>query len=201
MASKHQTARNRTTRQHGQRQAGRERLEADGLTHRRDCECARCDAGFVPTEGERETAARRSAARRGRLAAARAFERKKEMMRLKQLALAAYFTETNMSTDAEVRRLRELRARTLADRRLDELLRLRAEGMRLAEALAEVERRLPTPAGTEADNDNAVRSPPEVPFTSCRVPGVAVTAPAARATEGESLLLWAPRGSTPRSTG
>ncbi len=25
------------------------RFEADGVTHRRDCECVRCDAGYRPT--------------------------------------------------------------------------------------------------------------------------------------------------------
>jgi hypothetical protein len=35
------------------------RLEADGVTHRRDCECVRCDAGFRPTEHDRTVARQR----------------------------------------------------------------------------------------------------------------------------------------------
>src|SRR5205823_6019074 len=49
-----------------------ERLELDGETHRRDCECARCEAGFTPTELDREVAGRRLAGKQGRRAAERA---------------------------------------------------------------------------------------------------------------------------------
>ena len=49
------------------------RFEPDGTTHRRDCECVRCDAGFRPTEEERRVArlavGRGAGARRGRAGA------------------------------------------------------------------------------------------------------------------------------------
>jgi hypothetical protein len=131
-----------------------ERLESDGQTHRRDCECARCEAGFTPTDHDREVAKRRGAEKQGRVAAARAWERKKESARLAQLDLAAYFLVGNAAADAEVRRLRESRARVLADRRLDELLRLRREGFPLGLALAEIDRRFPADDLSGAENDN-----------------------------------------------
>ena len=136
-------------------QAGKERLEADGHTHRRDCECARCEAGFTPTERDRMLAKRRIVAKQGRLSAVRGAERKKERARLAQLDLAAYFRQSNAVADAEVLRLREARARVLADRRLEELLRLRREGMPLGLALAEIDRRLPPDDPSGAENDNA----------------------------------------------
>jgi len=136
---------------------GRERLEPDGVTHRRDCECARCEAGFTPSEHDREVAQKRAANKQGRLAAARAWQRKKERERLGQLDLAQYFSRANASADAEVQRLRTLRARTLADRRLDALLLLRQSGISLAAALAEVDRRF-SPSGVPGvDNDNGDR--------------------------------------------
>ena len=146
------STRSRTTRKP---RAGEERLEADGLTHRRDCECARCEAGFTPTEGARELAAKRVAGKQGRLAASRALERRKERLRLAQVELAAYFRQGNAAADAEVQRLREARAKVLADRRLEELLRLRREGMPLGLALAEIDRRLPPEHPSAAENDNA----------------------------------------------
>ena len=155
------------TRRAPKARAGVERLEADGQTHRRDCECARCEAGFTPTERERIVAQRRAAAKQGRLAAVRAAERKKERARLAQVELAAYFRRGNAAADAEVQRLREARAKVLADRRLEELLRLRREGMPLGLALAEIERRLPPddPSGAENDNSRAGSSPTARPAT------------------------------------
>jgi hypothetical protein len=150
----------RTTQQ---ARAGVERLEADGQTHRRDCECARCDAGFTPTERDRELAGRRAAAKQGRVAATRAWERKKERARLAQLDLAAYFRQGNAAADAEVRRLREARTKVLADRRLEELLRLRQKGMPLGLALAEIDRRLPPDDASGAENDNARAARPAAP--------------------------------------
>jgi hypothetical protein len=137
----------------------RERLEADGETHRRDCECARCEAGFTPTEHDRAVAALRAAAEQGRRAAVRAAERKRENARLKQLDLETYFRRGNAAADAEVRRLRGLRRRALADRRMDELLRLRRDGWSLEHALAEVDRRFPSDGSAAADNDNAWSGP------------------------------------------
>jgi len=137
----------------------RQRLEADGSTHRRDCECARCEAGFTPSERERDLAAKRGAAKQGRNAAVRAAERKKEKARLGQLDLAAYFAQQNAAADAEVQRLRTMRDRSITDRRMDEFLLLRKGGMALETALAEVDKRFPPggPAGPDNDNgsDNA----------------------------------------------
>ena len=136
------------------------RFEADGQTHRRDCECPRCEAGFVPTDRDRELAGRRAAAKQGRLAATRAWERKKEAARLRQTSLEDYFRQGNAAADAEVQRLRGLREHVLADRRLEELLRLRKSGVSLSAALAEVDRRFPE----SADNDNGMRDPPSRPM-------------------------------------
>jgi hypothetical protein len=139
----------------GARGQERLRLEADGETHRRDCECARCEAGFTPTERDRELASRRVAEKQGRVMAARAAERKREKARLAQTELLAYFRRGNAAADAEVQRLRAVRAKVLADRRVEELLRLRKEGWELGAALAEIDRRLPPEAGGGAENDNA----------------------------------------------
>lgn len=132
-----------------------ERLESDGETHRRDCECARCEAGFTPTEHDREVASRRAAGKQGRRAAERAWERKKEKARLRQLDLSAYFMQTNAVADAEVQRLRALRAKAVGDQRMDEFLRLRQTGLSVERALAEVDRRFPPGGPTGSDNDNA----------------------------------------------
>jgi|GEM_PF-3369070 len=134
---------------------GTERLEADGQTHRRDCECPRCEAGFTPTDHDRERAARRAAEKQGRAAAARAAERRKERVRLAQLDLQAYFRAGNAAADAEVQRLRDMRNKAIADRRLDELLRLRREGLPLGLALEQIDRRFPPDGTSGAENDNA----------------------------------------------
>ena len=131
-----------------------ERLEADGETHRRDCECARCDAGFTPTEHDRTLAGVRVAGKQGRRAAERAWERKKEKGRLRQLDLVAYFQQTNALADAEVQRWRTLRAKAMGDRRMDAFLRLRQSGVSVERALTEVDRLFPPDGPTHADNDN-----------------------------------------------
>jgi hypothetical protein len=100
-------------------------------------------------------AAKRIAAKQGRNAAVRAAERKKETERQKQLELAAYFKRGNATADAEVQRLRALRDKSSADRRMDEFLRLRQSGLPLELALAEVDRRFPPGGPSAADNDNA----------------------------------------------
>lgn len=133
---------------------GMERLEADGQTHRRDCECPRCEAGFTPTDHDRQVAARRVAGKQGRAAAARAAERKKERTRLAQLDLQAYFRAGNAAADVQVQRLRDMRSKAIADRRLDELLRLRREGLPLGLALDEIDRRFPPEVMSGAENDN-----------------------------------------------
>src|SRR3569832_332128 len=63
------------------------RLEADGVTHRRDCECVRCDAGFRPTEHDRTVARERWQLAKEQQAAARALDRRREKIRAKKFAL------------------------------------------------------------------------------------------------------------------
>jgi hypothetical protein len=116
------------------------RLEADGTTHRRDCECVRCDAGYRPTEEQRESASLRWEVGRARAAAERALERRQERERVKRAALALELGAEARATDDRIQRLRAARARADRDGRLALLARLRRGGMSLDQALAEVER-------------------------------------------------------------
>ena len=70
------------------------------------------------------------------------------------MELTAYFARGNAVADAEVNRLRALRDRSLHDRRMDEFLLLRRNGMPLEMALAEVDQRFPPNGPAGADNDN-----------------------------------------------
>jgi N-acyl-D-aspartate/D-glutamate deacylase len=97
--------------------------------------------------------------------ALRARERRRERERLRQLDLQSFFARSNAATDAEIARLRALRARALEDRRLDMLLGLRNAGLSLAAAIAEVDR-ANLPDGSQPDNDNAVAS------VAARAPGL-----------------------------
>jgi len=117
------------------------RFEADGVTHRRDCECVRCDAGFRPTEQERAEARRRMGAQRAREQAAQAALRRKERERVKLAVVDVYVDEQVRAADVQVRALREARDRAAADQRLAQLWELRRAGWSLREALEEVERR------------------------------------------------------------
>ena len=63
-------------------------LEPDGQTHRRDCDCPRCDAGFRPSEQERTMAARRWEAQQARQAAEVALEKKRARNQAKAMAAA-----------------------------------------------------------------------------------------------------------------
>jgi hypothetical protein len=140
------------------------RVEADGITHRRDCECVRCDAGFRPTETERSVASRRWDERRVREAAARALARRQERGRVRAAAIEIMLDAEVAAANERVRALRAARALTDADGRLALLQTLRRTGMPLAAALLEVERRssepaLVGPAGFEpAANGLKVRS-------------------------------------------
>jgi hypothetical protein len=128
-------------------------LEDDGLTHRRDCECVRCDAGYRPTEHERADARRRFAEQKAREVAARAEVRRKERARMKLAVVDVYVDEQVRAADQQVRALREARDRAAADQRLAQLWELRRAGWSLRDALEEVERRLgPVPA-----NDGGAR--------------------------------------------
>jgi hypothetical protein len=117
------------------------RFEADGLTHRRDCECVRCDAGFRPTEQERVEARRRFGAQRAREQAAQVELRRKERERMKLAVVDVYVDEQVRAADAQVKALREARDRAAADARLAQLWELRRAGWSLRDALEEVERR------------------------------------------------------------
>jgi hypothetical protein len=117
------------------------RLEPDGVTHRRDCECVRCDAGYRPTEQERTVARRRFEERRVREAAARALARRQERARVRAEATGLELRADEAAADARVRALRAAHARVEGDSRLALLQSLRRAGMPLAAALVEVERR------------------------------------------------------------
>ncbi len=123
------------------------RLEADGVTHRRDCECVRCDAGFRPTEHDRTVARERWQLAKTQQAAARALDRRREKVRAKKFALVMELEAESKVTDQRITALRAARTRADGDERLALLQRLRQSGMSLAEALAEVDR--VGPAGFE----------------------------------------------------
>ena len=114
-------------------------LEADGVTHRRDCECVRCDAGFRPSEQERAEARRRFDARRAQELSARAAARRRERLEAKRAEIDAFVGEQVRAADAQVRALREAGERAREDRRLVELQRLRRAGLSLREALEKIE--------------------------------------------------------------
>lgn len=124
-------------------------LEADGVTHRRDCECVRCDAGFRPSEHERAAAQRRWEAQRAREAAERALARRQERARVKALATELQVQADVRAADARVRELREAKARVDSDRRLAMFQMLRRKGLSIPAALEEVDRQLR--AGQKAD--------------------------------------------------
>ena len=117
------------------------RFEADGVTHRRDCECVRCDAGYRPSETERTVAGQRWEEQRIREAAARALARRKERARVRALATELALGAEIQAANDTVRALRAAHVRADADQRLALLQSLRRTGMPLAAALAEVERR------------------------------------------------------------
>ena len=122
-------------------------LEADGVTHRRDCECVRCDAGFRPTEHDRAVARDRWQLAREQQAAARALDRRREKVRAKKFALVIELEAEAKATDRQIGELRAARNRVDGDDRLALLQRLRRDGVPLAEALEIVER--VGPAGFE----------------------------------------------------
>jgi hypothetical protein len=116
-------------------------VEADGQTHRRDCDCPRCDAGFRPSEREREQAARRWEERQEREAAEAALEKKRARDRLKVLRTTIRLEEEERRTAAHVRALAETRDRLRTDPRLQALLASRRAGRPVEEAIEEAERR------------------------------------------------------------
>jgi hypothetical protein len=119
------------------------RLEADGQTHRRDCECPRCEAGFGPSEGQRGAAARRWQEQQDRQKAEAALARKRARDRIKALRLALALEEEDRRTAARLREEANLVARLKKDARLSTLLAIRQEGLPPDDAVRETERRLP----------------------------------------------------------
>src|SRR6185312_14486437 len=91
------------------------RFEADGITHRRDCECVRCDAGYRPTEQERTAARQRFEDRRVREAAARDLARRQERARVRAAAVGLAVGAEVAAADERVRALRAAHARTDGD--------------------------------------------------------------------------------------
>lgn len=116
------------------------RFEEDGITHRRDCECVRCDAGFRPSEHDRAEARRRFEAQQARERAARELARAEERARVRQAQMDDYVDGQVQVADEQIRALREARLRGSDDRRLARLWELRRAGKTLHEALEEVER-------------------------------------------------------------
>lgn len=115
------------------------RLEADGVTHRRDCECVRCDAGFRPTEQDRAMARQRWQLTKAQQAAARALDRRQQRVRAKKFALVMQLEAESKATDDQISALRAARTRAESDERLAMLERLRRDGVPLAEALERVD--------------------------------------------------------------
>ena len=119
-------------------------FEEDGVTHRRDCGCARCDAGFGPSEHERAEAHRRWTEKQARAAAERAAARKKEGERLKRAEMDLFVSDQVKAADEQLRKLRALEQRVQSDQRLEELWRLRKRGLSLVESMAEIDRKFPS---------------------------------------------------------
>src|SRR5205814_10285382 len=113
------------------------RLEADGETHRRDCECPRCDAGWRPSEGQRGVAARRWREQQERQAAEAALRRKQARDRIKALRLALALEEEERRTAARLREEAALAARLRKDARLSTLLAVRQAGLPPQDAVQE----------------------------------------------------------------
>ena len=121
------------------------RFEDDGVMHRRDCECVRCDAGYRPTEHERAAARRRQVEHKAREQAAREATRRKERERMK-LAVVDVFVDEQVQAASHrgagaARRAKILRA--AADERLAQLREPRRTGFSLRDAI----RRGPAPRG------------------------------------------------------
>src|SRR4029079_2900011 len=94
-----------------------------GVTHRRDCECVRCDAGYRPTEQERTLARKRIAAKKAREQAAHTLARKRELEVMKQAVMDLFVDEQVKAANDQLDSLREARARSASDARLAELCR------------------------------------------------------------------------------
>ena len=122
-------------------------FEEDGVTHRRDCGCVRCDAGFGPSEQERAEAHRRWTEKKAQAAAERAVARKKEGERLKRAETDLFVSDQVKAADEHLRRLRMVEERVKSDQRLEELWRLRKQGLSLVESMAEIDKKFPANDG------------------------------------------------------
>jgi hypothetical protein len=122
------------------RSARESRFEEDGQTHRRDCECVRCETGFAPTERQRALARRRSLEKRGRERALYEVARRRERDRLERADEHALVERQIEIADGQLRSLRAARENAAADGQLARLLELRSAGRSLSEALEETER-------------------------------------------------------------
>jgi hypothetical protein len=120
-------------------------FEEDGVTHRRDCACARCDAGYGPSEHDRAEAQRRWEEKRAQAAAERALVRKRESERLKRAEVHLFVSDQVKAADEHLRELRALESRIGADGRLTELWRLRGNGLSWRQSMDEIDRRFPPP--------------------------------------------------------
>ena len=123
------------------------RLETDGVTHRRDCECVRCDAGFTPTEHDRTMARERWQLAKAQQAAAKALDRRREKVRAKRFSLVLELEAEAKATNERIGALREARTRADSDDRLAMLQQPAAVG-RAARRGAGAGRRV-GPAGFE----------------------------------------------------
>jgi uncharacterized Zn finger protein (UPF0148 family) len=117
-------------------------VERDGQTHRRDCDCPRCDAGFRPSDRERALAARRWEEQRARAEAEVALAKKRARDREKALRTTLALEEQAQLTAERLHALAEMRERLKADHRLEALLASRKAGRPIDEALAEAERQV-----------------------------------------------------------
>lgn len=119
------------------------RTEADGVTHVRDCPCSRCEAGYGPSEQQRQDAARvwrtHVNDERARVAAERLLLRHERRQVARELALQSKLDRQERRVDEALERERALRERMLADDRLARLLEARRSGVSAAGALAEAE--------------------------------------------------------------
>lgn len=119
------------------------RMEADGVTHVRDCLCSRCEAGYGPSEQQRQDAARIWRAHvndeRARVAAQRLVLRHERRLVARELALQSKLDRQERRVDETLERERAMRERMLADDRLARLLEARRAGASAAGALAQAE--------------------------------------------------------------
>lgn len=117
-------------------------FEADGATHARGCECPRCEAGFRPSEGQRKDAKARWRGNEIRDKAEAAVQRMKAKQQTKALKMELYLGHAADETDRLLQTQETAEEKARRDPKMEELLRLRAQGVPISDALALVEGRL-----------------------------------------------------------